>query len=774
MEPHPFIPGKLPEYPEPLARFLPPTPMAIASEWLQSIPFSNKERPWIIDPFGASPRLAVEIARAGWKVMVAANNPVMRFLLEFTSTPPAEADLIAALAELAASHKGHERIEPHIRSIYTIACPSCSSDVEVDAFLWEKGASHPYGCVLNCKSCGAAGEYPLPRFEAEKANTYAASGLHQARALERVAPANDPDRMHAEEALEVYLPRAVYVLFTLINRVDGLTLNPARRKAIQALLLSACDMANSLWAFPNERERPRQLVMPPRFREKNIWSALEEAIPLWISKYPPVPLTIWPALPPDSGGICLYEGPLRDLVSALKQNPAGLQFSSVLTALPRPNQAFWTLSALWSGWLWGRDAVGPFKSVLRRRRYDWSWHYTALHAAFESLGTLLEVDTPMLGLVGEAEAGMLTAALCAAGEADFYLTSVAIRSEQAQILWRKGKPATLEKGNNANQTAIQAIHEYLTAYGQPAPFLPTWSAGLWGIVNAEYTPSSIEVTPDSEPVMGFSEAQNTLKDILTYRGGFLRFGGGEILENSQWWLRPESEKELNIPEHPIADRLEIEVVNQLVHNQACTATELESHLFQAFPGLLTPDDEWLPVILDSYAIEEVPESGHWHLRPEDNPAARRTDLEKMREQLALLAQRTGFSQEGDFPLIWYDDHGIQAYWFFPMVSAVIANIILGKTMQPPSPASKSIVVIPGGRANLAAYKLRRDPRLRRLCQPYDPATTGETPNLETGWRIIKLRHLRWLVENVGQMQQPLEELLRLDPLTFSAPQMRLL
>ena len=105
--------------------------------------------------------------------------------------------------------------------------------------------------------------------------------------------------------------------------------------------------------------------------------------------------------------------------------------------LPRPNQAFWTLSALWSGWLWGREAVEPYKSALRRRRYDWAWNATALYAAFAHLFELLPLATPFFGLLPEAEPSFLTSALTAAGAAGFDLKSLALRTEHdpIQMIW---------------------------------------------------------------------------------------------------------------------------------------------------------------------------------------------------------------------------------------------------------------------------------------------------------------------------------------------------
>ncbi len=59
-----------------------------------------------MDPFGVAPRLAAEAARAGYRVLVTANNPIARFLLDLTAAPPTESGLKAALADLAVTKKG--------------------------------------------------------------------------------------------------------------------------------------------------------------------------------------------------------------------------------------------------------------------------------------------------------------------------------------------------------------------------------------------------------------------------------------------------------------------------------------------------------------------------------------------------------------------------------------------------------------------------------------------------------------------------------------------
>jgi hypothetical protein len=114
-----YIPGDEPEKSAPLARYLPPIPEGVAAAFLaQHSGLSGLERAaWILDPLGASPPLAAEIASHGYRALVAVNNPVTHFLLEMVANPPSQADLRAALAELAAARKGDERLETHLQSL---------------------------------------------------------------------------------------------------------------------------------------------------------------------------------------------------------------------------------------------------------------------------------------------------------------------------------------------------------------------------------------------------------------------------------------------------------------------------------------------------------------------------------------------------------------------------------------------------------------------------------------------------------------------------------
>ena len=116
----------------------------------------------------------------------------------------------------------------------------------------------------------------------------------------------DEDRIYAEEAIEHYLPRPLYVLSTIINRLDGMTLSDVRRRALTALVLLACDAGNTLWAYPAERPRPKQLSTPGQFREDNLWTMLERGVGLFAGSGSPVPFEAWPKKIPETGGAATF------------------------------------------------------------------------------------------------------------------------------------------------------------------------------------------------------------------------------------------------------------------------------------------------------------------------------------------------------------------------------------------------------------------------------------------------------------------------------------
>jgi hypothetical protein len=760
MEHQSYIPGLSPAEPGPLSRFIPPLEEGVVSAWL---PLHAPAGSWLLDPFGFSPRLVLEAARAGYRVLVTVNNPVTRFLLEMSANPPSESDFNAALADLAVVKKGDERLQAHLQSLYLTRCEKCEQEIQAQSFLWRKGEEAPYARVYKCSNCKDEGERPATQQDIDRAKRIAATdSLHRSRSFERVVKLDDEDRIYAEEAIEHYLPRPLYFLTTVINRLDSLNLTPERKRALNALILVACDAGNTLWGHPSERPRPKQLTIPNQFREHNLWTMLERGLTLWSETASGVVCEAWPRRIPESGGICLYEGRLKDLAHEVKKE---IPIAAVICSIPRPNQAFWTLSALWAGWLWGRDAVEPYKLALRRRRYDWAWNATALNAAFAHLFELLPLGTPFFGLVPEIEPLFLTSALTAAGAAGFDLQSLALRTEHdpVQILWKRGEHLKREANAPNVEDVREAMLTHLTERGEPASYLHIHAAGLTALATGHAL---------KQKGQEFDEAlratQSVMQKALSEDDRFIHYSTGESVETGSWGLSHvtlsrEAAKGLyqngrdsshpsdaqNDMQESLSDRVEVAIVTFLQKNPDSIYLEIEDDLYPRFPGLLTPSKGIIYSVLNSYAEKT---GGAWRLRPEDVAVARRNEMNTIAAMIETVGKRLHYStRKAEKNYLW-EEKGNVKYAFYVLASALVGRAIA----ETPYPPEQAIIVLPGGRAALAAYKAQRDPALAARLKNH---------------RVVKYRLLRTLVELPVLTRETFAEQITSDPLEKSKSQM---
>jgi len=733
MEAQPYIPGLKAADPGPLSRFIPPLEEGTISTWLSHhVPPGS----WLIDPFGFAPRVAMEAARAGYRVLVTVNNPVTRFLLEMAANPPGESDFKAALAELGVSKKGEERLETHLQSLYVTACEKCGHEVLAQSFIWRKGESEPYARIYECGECGEAGERAVTLEDIERAKRIASTdSLHRSRALERVASLDDDDRTYAEEALQYYLPRPLYVLTTVINRLESLNLTPERRRALIALILAACDAGNTVWGYPSERPRPKQLTIPSQFREHNVWMMMEDGIALWTETASSVVCEPWPGKIPESGGICIYEGRFKELAQEVKRE---IPIGAVITALQRPNQAFWTLSALWAGWLWGSQAVEPYKVALRRRRYDWAWNATALHAAYTHLFEFLPLGTPFFGLLPEAEPSFLSSALTAADAAGFALKSLALRTEHdpIQMVWERGEHLHREYAEPQIGLIRDSIRSHLSARGEPAGYLHVHAAGLAALAESHALKKSDQ---------GFDEAlrktQAAMEAAVKDDSSFVHYSGGENIETGFWGINEHSTDPSPYRES-LMDRVEVAVVTFLQKNPESIFLEIEDDLYPRFPGLLTPSKGMIYAVLKSYAEKK---GASWKLRSEDAASARRAELSRMSALIDSMGKRLKYKTRRQANLLIWEEAGRTIRIF-----SVLASAMVGRAMAESShPPEQTLLVIPGGRAALVAYKAQRDAVLAERLKNY---------------RLVKYRLLRSLSEVPILTRETFEEQIAGDPI----------
>ena len=734
MDFQPYIPGLNPADPGPLSRFLPALEEGVISAWLSHL---NQPSAWLLDPFGFSPRLVLEAARSGYRVLVTANNPVTRFLLEMFANPPPQSEFTAALADLGAVKKGEERLAGHLQSLYSTSCEKCNQQIYARAFLWRKGESTPYARIYECKHCGDSGERAVTEEDVERAKKIAETdALHRSRAFEKVVALNDEDRFYAEEAIGHYLPRPLYALTTIINRLDSLNVSAERKRALTALVLLACDSGNTLWAHPAERPRPKQLSTPGQFREHNVWMMLERGLSLWAETGSTVPCEAWPAKIPESGGILIYEGRLKDLAQVVKKE---IPIAAVIGSVPRPNQAFWTLSALWAGWLWGKEAVEPYKVALRRRRYDWAWNATALHSAFNHLNDLLPEGTPFFALLPEPEPAYLTSAFTAASAAGFSLQSVALRTEHdaAQVVW-KNITQTGGLREQTSETIRKAVYDFLISRGEPVHYLHTHTAGLIALAEADALKK-----PEQEFDEALRKTNALFESALKDDGRFVHYSTGEGVDTGMWGSSISARSAQN---ESLSDRVEMAIVNYLQKNHKVIYLEVEEALYPQFTGLQTPSKGLIYAVLNSYAEREA---GHWNLRAEDIASARRKELNNIYALIETIGKRLGYKTRKQDKLLFWEENGKRARTF-----NVLASALLGRALHNAAP--NTIIVIPGGRAALAAYKQERDPALAAQLKKY---------------KLVKYRLLRSLLEVPILTRETFEEQIASDPVEKSTGQM---
>jgi hypothetical protein len=488
------------------------------------------------------------------------------------------------------------------------------------------------------------------------------------------------------------------------------------------------------------------LVIPPRFKENNLWTALDDAVEVWKGDGKTVPLVHWPALPPPGGGICLFPGRLRELAP----NLPSIHINAIITAIPRPNQAFWTLSALWSGWLWGREAVAPIKSVLTRQRYDWNWLANALESAFNSLQPQLDLSTPFWGLISETEPSFMTAVLLAADLADFEVSGIALRpiDNLAQIQLKPAEHTAVKSTNDSLETiARNAIKEHLIDRGEPAPYQVLHTAALSAMARAHALKSE-----DDQPVYTWlPKITSHIQRIFSDKDWLVSFGNNPAsIEKSVWWLNQV------LPENtPLADRVEMEVVRYIQKHSGTSLSEVDENVCTLLPGLLTPPKNLVMACLESYGEVFPPESNTWRLKSTETPSIRRVDLTSIQELINLTGRKYHYKIENGNPLIWREEDGNLGLVFYLAASAVVGRFVYTS----PYPPAQCLIVLPGGRVDLLSYKLARDPLLNQA--------------ITKGWRIIKFRHLRALANqpelNLTSWLQQLDS----DPIDNKATQMEM-
>jgi hypothetical protein len=395
--------------------------------------------------------------------------------------------------------------------------------------------------------------------------------------------------------------------------------------------------------------------------------------------------------------------------------------------------------------LWGREAVEPYKLALRRRRYDWAWNATALHAAFAHLFELLPLGKPFFGLLPEAEPSFLTSALTAAGAAGFDLKSLALRTEHdpIQLVWERGEQLHRESKEPEMDLIRGAIREHLSERGEPTSYLHVHAAALIALAESHAL---------RRPDQGFDEAlrktQSIIEAALNGDSDLVHYSSGESAETGLWDIK-RSSKDLSPYYESLTDRVEVAVVTFLQKNPDSIFLEIEDDLYPRYPGLLTPSKGMIYAILNSYAEKD---GASWKLRGEDVASTRRKELNQMMALIASIGKRLKYQTRRQDKLLIWEENGRAARVFSVLASALIGHAIAENSYPP----EQTLLVIPGGRAALVAYKVQRDPALAERLKNV---------------RLVKYRLLRALSEVPILTRETFEEQTASDPVEQTKGQM---
>jgi hypothetical protein len=376
-------------------------------------------------------------------------------------------------------------------------------------------------------------------------------------------------------------------------------------------------------------------------------------------------------------------------------------------------------------------------------------------------------------LIGEAESGFLSSALLAGSLAGLDLKSISMRSEigQAQIIWEAAskKPYTRLSQNeilaNLSNLTQECGLEYLRIRNEPAIYMQLISSVLADAITSHLFNAETKLTPGDFQ----ADTMSIMQKVFAFGGKFQRFNASEhSLDVGQWWINEEPVPPANsgnLQVHssslPLSDRVEIALVNYLLENPGKTFEQIDARMCEIFPGLLTPEISLVETCLKSYAEEMPYGSNSWHLRTEDQPKNRRSDLKEMQELILQIGENLGFQCHIEIdqksPLvIWSDPEANHPLYYLIQASALIYRFLLTEKY----PAESSFLVIPGGRAGLLDYKIQHDPRLMK--------------KIEAGFRFVKFRNIRRNFHNATLSRHSFESLLSGDSITKSETQIQLL
>jgi hypothetical protein len=695
----------------------------------------------VVVPFCQGAGEVGEIVRLGRQVLALHYDPVPLLVAQAALSPVSTRELDAAVARLGDSLKQETPLRRYLEAPYATTCPACLRPVTADYFIWEQGK--PIAKQVRCPVCDWDGQTGIDPADQERLAEIPARGMAYHYVLDRVAPQPESDalRSRLEPLLDLYTPRNLDALADLTRRIEALFAGGPLYRVLLALLLDCLDRCSALAPLPGSSARRRGLTRPARFVERNVWRTFEEAAGRFQTQSGPAladSLERYKSEQGEEWAGLVGKGVVRDLPRLAPAHSLPL----VLVSPPPLDSAAWTLSYLWGAWLLGSEAVAPLRPLLRQRTPDPVWYARVMAGSFRTMADLLSADGRMLLVLSGPRPAILEALLWAATRAGLRLTCL-VQSGADYRLELAAAPAPvpvsgLVQEAQVKQAALQAIAETIQARGEPTPG-PILHAAVYQRL-AETGLLAPAPRQGGEEAAGLEAIDEWVKGV--WDDPRLARLAGEEEGEELWWLASPSDVA-----RPLADRVEAAAYAVLQEDPVLDEVDFANRVYAHFSGSLTPDAELIAACLGSYGYQTSP--GRWELRPEDQPEMREAERGEITARLLELGQRLGYQARrwDRFDMAWFEGKQVRAVFVVSWQAVVSEVLALGQQAR----GANLHLVIPGGRAALASYKLARNPLWQQMLD-------------DAGWRFIKYRHVRQLAAQPEVDEYALRAIVGLDPI----------
>jgi hypothetical protein len=734
---------------------------------------------WVLDPF-ASQAALVQAASAGQRRLVLNNaSQAALFSVLASAAPPAPSVVDHVFSRIADAPRRGRTLAHHLAALYETICPECAQTIVAKRFIWDRVVGEPVEKGFHCPHCASQGNAPADMGDVARMAALEVRGAAYWGLLSRLVKPGDALTTQARSLQDLYPPRALLVISELLTAAEQRLSDSDELRAARAMILHVLVAGLANWeARPGQEAALPQL--PRRFVENNLWLAFEHAhrtLRGRLSGQPQILIASEMArlrAPEGEGRVLPSLLPTPELAEQLGPGSVAL----ILTEPPPFDPASYALQFLWSGWLYGREAANRQRIALSVEQWSWDWYTRALRTALRTLRALLRADGRLVLAFADRSPRRGLALLAAASAAGWRLiaqaTQTPVHAATGLTHWRfelapahsLASSAHAGLADRLQRSAQEVTQQLIEARGEPVPpaLVQTACAVRWserGLLN------EVALHPEAaRQPMSFLLAQMRLALNRELPPPGLLFTPSDPANPDTGGLWA-AEQPLAQP--PLADRLEQFIVQRLEAGPVA-ADSLTEAIYAAFPGWQTPDAALVAACVASYGqLEEE----HWRLRAEDEPAQRRSDLADVFGLLIHLGQHLGYevwhsvevlpivpnllpaaahkTELADWEpasVVWHSQ-GDPAFAFAVMAQAGVHPWLA----TPPEAlaACPRYVALPGGRAGLLDFKLRRCPWWR-------------TRLAWTGWEFVKFRHLRELAGQPGLNLAGFRARIGLDPI----------